>query len=103
VQRSGLLSPKNGARLKSAPLFTWRATTGALFYNLQVYRNGHKILSVWPRRARFKMSKRWKFSRRAYRLRRATYTWIVWPAFGVQAKPRYGKALGQRSFRYIGK
>ena len=81
----------------------WRATKGARFYNLQVYRNGRKILSVWPVKARFKMRARWKFAGKSYRLRAGTYTWIVWPAFGRASSPRYGKALGQRSFRYVGK
>jgi hypothetical protein len=29
---------------------------------------------------------------------RRPYTWLVWPAFGSQAKPRYGKLLGQSTF-----
>jgi hypothetical protein len=100
VQLSLLISPKNGARLKSAPLFIWRATRGARFYNLQVYRGGRKILSVWPFKARYKLGKSWKYSGRSYRLRPGAYTWVVWPAYGKLKTPRYGKALGQSTFRY---
>ena len=65
-------------------------------YNVQLYRNGRKILSRWPTRPRFKLHGSWKEHGRTYRLRSGVYTWIVWPAY---TKTRYGRMLGQSSFR----
>jgi hypothetical protein len=75
----------------------------AHFYNVQVYRRGRKILSVWPSRPRLKLHWRWKREGRGFRLRRAAYTWIVWPAFGTRAYPRYryGPMLGRSTFRIV--
>ncbi|MGH2921251.1 MAG: hypothetical protein ACRDKU_04195, partial [Gaiellaceae bacterium] len=66
-------------------------------YNVQLYRNGRKILSRWPKRPRFKLARSWKEGGRTYTLRRGVYTWIVWP----NLNGRYGKMLGQSSFRMI--
>jgi hypothetical protein len=44
---------------------------------------------------------RWTFNGRVERLRAGAYSWIVWPAFGTTANPRYGKMLGISSFRVV--
>jgi hypothetical protein len=80
----------------------WRAVRRARFYNVQVYRKGRKILSIWPRKTRLKLQKRWKYNGKTFRLTAGSYTWIVWPAFGTQAKPRYGAMLGRSTFRIRG-
>jgi hypothetical protein len=73
----------------------------ARFYNVQLYRGGRKILSIWPRRSRIKLKPTWTYRGRSFRLRRGAYTWLVWPAFGSEAKPRFGGKLGQSTFRMI--
>ena len=42
--------PLAGARVSAPPMLRWRAVPKAKFYNAQVYRNGRKILSLWPQR-----------------------------------------------------
>jgi hypothetical protein len=79
----------------------WRAVKRARFYNVQVYRKGSKILSIWPARARLKLHSRWKYNGKSFRLRPGAYTWIVWPAYGPRTKPRYGSMLGQSTFRVV--
>ena len=93
-----LLSPAVGARVTSAPTLRWRTAPRARFYNVQLFRRGHKILSVWPTRTRFRLHARWTFHGKRYRLRGGTYTWLVWPAYGSTSRPRYGKMLGISSF-----
>jgi hypothetical protein len=80
------------------PLLRWRRVAKARFYNVQVFRHGHKVLSAWPARARYRMHRRWTFRGRNYRLGPGSYTWLVWPAFGAPTKPRYGRLLGQSTF-----
>ena len=83
------------------PLLQWERVRRARFYNVQIYRNGVKVLSSWPKGARLKMRKRWKFNGKTFRLRTGSYTWLVWPAYGTRKKPRYGKLLGQSTFRIV--
>ena len=98
---SALFVPPAGARLSAPPLLAWRAVTKARFYNVQLYRGGRKILSIWPRRSRMKLKPTWTYRGRSFRLRRGAYTWLVWPAFGSEAKPRFGAKLGQSTFLMI--
>ena len=96
---TALFAPAAGARVAAPPLLRWRATPKARFYNVQVYRKGRKILSLWPSRSRFRMSRSWQHQGRTFRLKPGVYTWYVWPGFGTLATPRFGKLLGQSSFR----
>jgi hypothetical protein len=99
VRRAALFSPPARSLVTGPPMLAWRAVTKTSFYNVQVYRNGRKILSRWPSRARFGLRRSWQHEGRTFRLRPGVYTWYVWPGFGTLAKPRFGKLLGQSSFR----
>ena len=101
MRRPALYSPIAGARLKSPPVLAWRPVRKARFYNVQLYRRGHKVLSRWPIRSRMQLRSRWTYNGRVERLRAGAYSWIVWPAFGTTANPRYGKMLGISSFRIV--
>jgi hypothetical protein len=98
TRSTAILAPKAGATVRTAPMLRWRAASKARFYNLQVFRRGHKVLTVWPSRSRFQLRGHWTFNGRAYRLKPGSYTWLVWPAYGTPSKPRYGTLLGQSSF-----
>jgi HYR domain len=98
---TALLSPAAGARVPGPPVLVWRRVPRATFYNLQLHRNGRKILTTWPTRPRLALRNSWRHQGRRFRLRRGTYTWLVWPAFGTKTVPRYGKMLGQSSFRVV--
>jgi large repetitive protein len=101
VRRSratALYAPPAGARLTTPPLLAWRAVPKARFYNVQLYRKGRKILSVWPHKPRLRLRRQWTYKGRRYRLRSASYTWIVWPAYGSPARPHFGRMLGKSSF-----
>lgn len=101
AKRLTLLAPLAGARVSAPPMLRWRAVPKARFYNVQVYRNGRKILSFWPSRSRLRMTRSWQHDGRTFRLKPAVYTWYVWPGFGTLASPRYGKMLGKSSFRVV--
>jgi hypothetical protein len=101
TRRTALLSPALGARVPGPPVLTWRRVARAKFYNVQLYRNGSKILTTWPLRPRLALRSSWRHNGRRFRLRRGTYTWLVWPAFGTKAVPRYGRMLGQSSFKVV--
>jgi hypothetical protein len=100
VPPSALLSsPRNGSTVRGVPRFRWAAVRGASFYNMQLYRNGQKILSAWPGKARQSLTRQWWYAGRRYALRRGLYVWYVWPGFGPRAISRYGQLLGQGTFK----
>jgi hypothetical protein len=101
ARASALFSPAARAQVTAPPLLRWRAVPRAGFYNVQVHRAGQKVLTVWPERARFRMRPTWTHRGRTFRLKPGVYTWYVWPAFGTQARPRFGSLLGHSSFRVV--
>ena len=96
---SKILSPAFGAELGTPPLVDWRSVADAAYYNVQVWRNGRKILSVWPLRSRYQMRWRWTYRGRSYALTTGGYHVYVWPGFGSKASADYGRLLGWTSFR----
>jgi hypothetical protein len=100
---SKLLLPSRGARLKrrrtSGPLLVWKSVRKARYYNVQVFRDGLKVLSAWPEDPRLQLKRRWTYRGQQYRLRPGRYCWRVWPGFGKRSKDRYGKQLGTSCFR----
>jgi hypothetical protein len=78
--------------------FAWARIGKATFYNVQVYRGAHKVLSRWPARNGIALPARWKHSGQTQRLAPGVYSWYVWPAFGPKAHARYGKMVGASTF-----
>lgn len=93
-----LLAPAHGARLSAPPVLRWKAVPGATYYNVQLWRNGRKILSRWPTRTQLALRASWTYAGRRYRLTPGRYRWYVWPGLGARADARYGALLGRRTF-----
>jgi hypothetical protein len=93
-----LFAPPPNARVVSPPLLRWLPAKGASYYNVQLLRNGQKVLSAWPRSPMLRLRSSWRFKGRAYRLAPGAYRWYVWPAYGQRALERYGSLLGQSAF-----
>ncbi len=99
VQPSALLqSPHDGVVVRRPPLLRWAGVPRATYYNIQLYRGGHKLLSAWPAKARLRMTRRWVYDDRSFRLQRGAYEWYVWPGFGARSKAAYGRLLGISKF-----
>jgi hypothetical protein len=96
--RPTLTRPAVGARVTAPPLLAWRAVPKATYYNVQLYRAGRKILTVWPGTTSFRLERSWRFAGRTYRLSPGLYRWYVWPGFGARSATRYGRLLGTRTF-----
>jgi hypothetical protein len=83
-----------GARVASVPLLLrWRSRPHAAYYNLQIYRAGHKLLSKWPSRTSLLVSRSWRFHGHRFHLKPGRYRWYVWPGFGSRAADRYGRMI----------
>jgi hypothetical protein len=96
--RPALTRPLDGARLSTPPLLDWSAVRGATYYNVQVFRNGKKILTAWPGSTSFRLARTWRFDGRTQHLTPGRYRWYVWPGFGPRSEGRYGKPVGSRTF-----
>jgi hypothetical protein len=96
-----LLSPSRLAEVKrrKPPVLRWTPVMRASYYNVQLFRDGRKVLSVWPTKARYQLKKRWTYAGKRRRLVPGKYRWLVWPGFGRRSKTDYGEPLGPRYFR----
>jgi hypothetical protein len=100
VKPSALLGSPRDNRFARSPLtFAWAAVPKATYYNLQLFFKGRKVLSTWPVKAKRTLGGSWSFGGHAYRLKKGTYTWFVWPGFGPRAKGKYGQMVGQATFK----
>jgi hypothetical protein len=87
------LRPVTGSRVTSAPRLTWKATEGTAYYNVQIFRNGRRIVVGWPSEAAYSLP--------SDLLEPGIYTWFVWPAFKhVGAAPTFGSLIGRATFIY---
>jgi len=95
-----LYAPRPGARLSrpDSLLFAWRATRKADYYNLQLWRGGHKVGSWWPSSPRLRVPSRWHSGGKTRRLTPGAYTWYVWPGRGARRLGKYGPLLGTSTF-----
>jgi hypothetical protein len=92
----GLTATPTTAKAKAKrPTLTWRQRAGVKYYNLQLFRNGRKILSAWPTVAHYTLKPSWRHHGRTYKLAAGRYRWYVWPGYGPRAAHRYGRLLAK--------
>ena len=84
-------------RAAGPPILSWHSRRDASYYHVQLFRNGKRILAVWPRKTQFALRPRWRWAGRRYRLAAGQYAWFAWAGFGPQAAARY-KLLGHSTF-----
>jgi hypothetical protein len=96
-----LIGPGPGAERsrKHPPLLRWTPVRLAGYYNVQVFRDGRKILSAWPAKTRFRLKRTWVYAGRSHRLSKGTYQWYVWPGYGARADRRFGRLIGHNALR----
>jgi hypothetical protein len=94
-----LIAPAASARLAGAPVLRWTRVRGADYYNVQLFRGRHKVLSAWPSSPKLRLARAWHFDGRRHRLERGRqYRWFVWPGHGSRAVSDYGPLVGTRTF-----
>jgi hypothetical protein len=97
--RGPLRAPAEKARVSSPPTLRWVKVRKASFYNVQLFRNGRKVLSKWPVRAQLQLRRKWVWNGRRRALVPGTYRWFVWPAYKRKGGGiRYGRSLGFSDF-----
>jgi hypothetical protein len=85
------LRPLGGSIVRKPPQLRWKPHRHTLYYNLQLFRNGHRILVRWPSHPFYRLP--------AGTLRPGTYVWWVWPAMRHEGAPAtFGKLIGRSMF-----
>ena len=85
------LRPTTGSSLRAAPRLTWKPRGRTAYYNVQVFRNGSRVLTGWPSRPAFSIPKG--------ELKPCTDVWFVWPAVRHPGKPAtFGRLIGRATF-----
>lgn len=89
------LRPVTGSRVTAAPRLTWAPKQGTAYYNVQIFRNGRRIVVGWPSGASYRLP--------TELLTPGIYTWYVWPAIKhAGAAPTFGDLIGRATFVYEG-
>jgi hypothetical protein len=91
-------APRSVVPAGHAPLLRWPASKRAGYYNVQLYRNGRKVLSGWPNRPRYHLKLRWTYKSTQRRLRPGRYRWMVWPGLGPRVQATYGRRMVNSTF-----
>jgi hypothetical protein len=99
ARASKILKPAYDALRDSPPRVDWMPVRKATYFNMQVWREGRKVLSVWPQRSSYRLRARWTYGGRRYSLGVGRYLVYVWPGFGPKSAVRYGSLLGWTAFR----
>jgi len=95
-----LIAPSAGAMVKARepPVLRWTPVRNASYYNVQLYRDGRKVLTAWPTRARLRLKRTWTYNGDRTRFTKGEYRWLVWPGRGSRSKADYGERIGVRKF-----
>jgi hypothetical protein len=88
-------SKAKGKRKATTRTLRWKRRAGAKYYNVQLFRNGRKVLSAWPTANHYTVKARWRYRGRTHRLTSGRYRWYVWPGYGPRAAHRYGRLLAK--------
>ena len=95
---SPIVSPRYHAVVHTPPLVDWRSAPRATYYNMQVWRDGRKILSVWPARSQYRLRSSWTFQGRRHALSQGRFGVYMWAGYGSKAAARYGPLYGRTVF-----
>ena len=97
VKQSALYGPAAGSVVRAPPLLRWKPVKGATFYNVQLFRNGRKLLSTWPGAAKLKLTRTWTYAGKRAARTRPLHLVRLGRARPARA-PVYGRALGSSTF-----
>src|SRR5919201_1223460 len=68
----------------------WGAVPGATYYDLVMWRNGTRVLDLWPTSLHVVLPRDGRHRGAHRRLVAGRYLWFAYPGFGAKASRRYG-------------
>jgi hypothetical protein len=100
VPTTSTLRPFAETAVTGPPRLSWKKVKPARYYNVQLWRDGAKVLSTWPRKPFLQIRPNWTFGGSQYTFSAGHYKWYVWPGFGPRSKHRYGHLIGRSTFSF---
>jgi hypothetical protein len=94
-----LFAPAPGGVVTAGARLAWTPVAGADYYNVQLFRNGHKVLTTWPVKPELRLARAWRYDGKRQTLRSGRYRWYVWPGHGPRPRASYGALIGSNWFR----
>jgi len=76
----------------------WDPVPDATYYNLVLWRDGKRVLDLWPTSSHAVVPNNWSRDGVEGRLLPGRYLWFVYPGLGAKASQQYGKLAGNGSF-----
>ncbi len=95
---SRILGPGYDTVRGAPPLIDWAGVRRATYFNMQLWYQGRKVLSVWPEKSSYRLRADWIYAGRRHTLSSGRYLVYVWPGFGAKAAARYGSLVGWTAF-----
>ena len=77
-----------------AHVVTWKKVSGATYYDLILWRDGKRVLDLWPASSHALVPKRVSYRGAHHRLQPGRYLWFVYPGYGPRASHKYGELAG---------
>ena len=71
-------------------MLTWPRVPAATFYDVILWRDGKRVLDLWPSTTRVILPKHWTFGGKRFELAAGGYQWFVYPATGTRGTASYG-------------
>ncbi len=93
-----VLQPARGAHVSGAPLLRWTAVSRTRYYNVQLRRDGRKVMTAWPTRPMLRLKSGWQYAGSLQGLVPGFYRWDVWPGIGRREAGRFGSRIGTGTF-----
>jgi hypothetical protein len=78
------------ATARTRSLLRWRPVAGAAHYHFALWRNGTRVLDLWPARPSVAVPHEWVHNGTRYRTQPGKYLWLVYPGDGPKARGHYG-------------
>jgi hypothetical protein len=88
------VSPVHAVAVRAGQHLRWKAVAGATYYNLVLWRNGKRVLDVWPTSPQAVLPSNWTDHGIQDRLVPGRYLWFVYPGLGAKASQHYGPLAG---------
>jgi hypothetical protein len=81
--------PVRRATVDARVVLSWKEVPGASYYNVIIWRDGNRVLDLWPESPPIVLPRRWKTGQGFTRLRPGRYLWFAYPGVGRKADGRF--------------
>ena len=78
------------ARPQTRSFLRWSPVPGAAHYHVALWRNGTRVLDLWPARPSVAVPREWVHNGTRYRTQPGKYLWLVYPGDGPKSSAHYG-------------